>query len=769
MDKFAFCRIGGYDFQKLVKYFLTKQMGFGIQFYGGSKDRGRDGYFNGEAKFPPHEDIWSGLWIFQAKFRDFIRRGENQMRKEVIDTLEDELDKIINKYKDKCDVYIYLTNIDLTQADIIKMNEIAEKFNISHFEIVHYQHFEAFLDQNENIKWQFPRLLNFSDLESVVKKSLKEKSQAFLEELKENMEVFANTNIFSKALEILNRYNFVTLFGPPKMGKTMIGTALCFIKIRDGFQIYDIIRPDDFLDLYKRSEKQIFMCDDVFGPISYDHTVSESWVRELSKIFSRIDNNHRIIWTTRNLMLQEALENTRLYEYEKKIESEKVYVNVEKLTRVERAHILYNHIKYSKKTQNTNQKIINYLILMKYDIINHKNYSPELINKICSFVIPKLDVETSIDSFKKKIFDFMNGPETALIKDFDNLEEEYKIYLLNLFSFGSRVKKEVLEKKFYKIMEILGLSLIGKFETITKRLNGTYIKYRSNPIETIITFSHPSIMDIINDKWRSDKGIQNLFYKVGGNYILSELLKREFLPSNLKNQLLRSIFENEIFEEITSNLVIIKNMDSDLINDCDIQFIGSMLNKDFFEKYRERSLNFDSILLFIRKFKTLMPELFWLRDLIYTSIKDFDEFFGLYGTEEDLYDLLRLYKDIDPDDFYLFFNDFPHTLDTITDILDGLKNNIVFYDDNDLDKPLDEEYNKVKIAEILNPSIENFNVLLEEFDFYVEPVDIDLEEYYKDFFDEKDGREFQQIQRIKNKQLEDETNIIDFMFHDLEE
>ena len=79
----------------------------------------------GEAKLAPNEEVWDGTWIFQAKFRDFLRRGENEMRKEVIDTLEDELGKIINKYEDECDIYIYFTNIDLTQNDITQMNEIA--------------------------------------------------------------------------------------------------------------------------------------------------------------------------------------------------------------------------------------------------------------------------------------------------------------------------------------------------------------------------------------------------------------------------------------------------------------------------------------------------------------------------------------------------------------------------------------------------------------------------------------------------------------------
>ncbi len=768
MNKFSFCNLGGYDFQKLVNIFLTKQMGFGIEFYGGTKDRGRDGYFDGEAKFPPNAENWKGIWIFQAKFRNFIRRGENEMRKEIKDTLEVELNKIINKYGDKCDIYIYLTNVDLTQVDITSMKEIADKLEISHLVVIHFQHFEAFLDQNDRIKWQFPRLLDISDIEVIVKKALKEKSQAFLEELKDRMEVFANTNIFSKALDIFNKYNFVILYGPPKMGKTMIGTALCFISIREGYQIYDIIGPNDFFNLYKQSEKQLFMCDDVFGPISYDHIISDSWVRDLSKIIRKIDKNHSIIWTTRNVILQEALEKTRLYEYEEEIESEKVYVNVEDLTRVEKAHILYNHVKFSIGTQKIELRIKKYLIQMKYEIINHSNYSPELINKLCNFILPKINIVLDFDVFKNRILNFLNNPESDLIKNFDNLEEDYRILLLCLFSLGQRVQKKVLEKKFNKSMEKLGIRQLGKFNSICKKLTGTYIKRRSYFREIDIQFSHPSIMDLIEAKWCEEKGIQDFFLMVGGNYILRELIKKKALPSKKRKAFLETIFENEIFEEISLNLYIIAHEGSELFYDSDIEFIFKRLNEDFFEHYKENCLKFDPILSFINTFEKYIPSITWLKDLMYNAIENFNKYSRFFGDVTDLYEILSSCEQIDLNGFYELFDEFPQALESIKDILEGFKNDEIFFVDLN-ERPFDDEENKVKLAEALNPSIEKFNFLFSELNFHVEPINIDLEEYYKDFFDEKDTKEFEMIQKMHQQELQDEKNIIDYMFEDLED
>lgn len=765
MNKLEFCKLGGYDFQKLVNIFLTKQMGYSIQFYGGTKDRGRDAYFDGEAKILPNEEIWSGIWIFQAKFRDFLRRGENEMRKEIRDTLEDELEKIINKYKDECDVYIYLTNIDLTQNDISQMKEIVEKFEISHFRVFHFPHFEAFLSQYENIKWQFPRLLDITDIEKIYNKELNERSIAILEDINENMEVFANTDIYSKSIDVLNQYNFVILYGPPKMGKTMIGNALCFIKIREGFNVYEIVKPDDFLRIYKQSERQIFFCDDVFGSIAYDENISNIWVKDFSKILRKLDKNHLGIWTTRSLIFQEAIQKTRLYEYEQDLESEKVHVNVTDLTNIEKAHILYNHIKYSKEMQNINPSIIENLIQIKYDIIYHQNYSPETINKLCKFILPRIDSNIDLNELQEVIIEYLNKPEDAIIRDFNNLDQINKLFLLTLFSFGSNIKRTLLEKKFNRILDLSQIKIVGAFDSVMNILNGTYIKVTKRELGSTIMFSHPSIMDVIFEIWKSEISIQNLFYKIGGSYILSEILKWDSITSDQKHQLLKNIFENKIFEEISSCLWILSELDSILIDNNDIDFICLELNKEFYMSYKEYSLDFLPILRFIKKFKENMRNLSWLIDLVDNSILNFYDILTI-NSDENLFRILDLIKKCIPDSFSHFFQSKPDRLELIMDILEGIKESKII-SDKELNEPFDEELNKAKNAEYANPIIENFNNLFEEFEFYVEPIDIDLEDYYKDYFDEKDYTEFRQISKFKQMESEKEKQTIDFIFRDI--
>ena len=123
---------------------------------------------------------------------------------------------------------------------------------------------------------------------------------------------------------------------------------------------------------------------------------------------------------------------------------------------------------------------------------------------------------------------------------------------------------------------------------------------------------------------------------------------------------------------------------------------------------------------------------------------------------------------IAPEDFYEFFDEFPHALESIENILESFKTDIFFLDDISGD-PLNFEENQIRLAEIFNPSIENFNYLLANLNFHVEPIDVDIEEHYKGFFDEKNKKEFEQIQKMQRNELKDERNLIDFMFDDLED
>ncbi len=735
---------------------LNNQLGIGLQFYGGAKDLGRDAFFEGDCIFPPHEKPWSGKWIFQSKFRDFIRRGENIVRGELIKVLDDELNKIINKYGGKCHNYIYITNIDLTVSDILKMEEVAKNFKIIHFYVIHFQIIQAFLANNDNIRWQFPLLIGFADLENLLNKEVLERSKGFIQDLKDNMEVFATTDIFLEGLEMINTSNIVILQGPPKMGKTMIAEAIGFAKIGKKYQIFFIHKPNEFFRCYRFNEKQIFICDDVFGQISFVDEISNEWIKDLPNILRKIDKNHQLIWTSRTNIFLEALEKTKLEENKEKIDPSNVIVNVEKLSRVQKAHILLNHIKASDFYKNYNEKHIDYLIDIKFDIINHPNYSPESIRELCKIVIPKFSNVLSFDLFRENIITFLDKPNNSWIKDFKSLSEEEKVFLITLFSIRSNSEKVFFEKKYLQILKLLKKDFIGKFNLCLSRLLGSYIKCKTDWRGTKIEFYHPSIIDIINDLLSQDVSFYELMLNIGGSFFTKKLIKNHKLNKNQKNRLFKLIINEDSLDEISDCLRIIENNYPENINGNDIRYLIDEIGKiEFFHKFQNDTLNFYTIWAFISKFDKFKDKITYTESYIQNLIETyFSQISNVVNAFETLIDILELISDLNPIKFENCFKKNQNLFDILKEHSNDEREWII---DDAID--LYEEFNN-NICRLEDIYI-NFG-----FDFPLINY-IDIGDYDKVLFDENDFSEFKGVSLIKEKNEKEIENIIEFMFMDL--
>lgn len=65
---FELTRLDTATFEHLVNSLATKVLGAGVTGFAPGSDGGRDGYFEGEAKYPSETDRWNGIWYIQSKF-----------------------------------------------------------------------------------------------------------------------------------------------------------------------------------------------------------------------------------------------------------------------------------------------------------------------------------------------------------------------------------------------------------------------------------------------------------------------------------------------------------------------------------------------------------------------------------------------------------------------------------------------------------------------------------------------------------------------------
>src|SRR5580700_8955180 len=111
MPNYDLDRVGDEEFEHLVQALLKKVIGPGTTTFGAGPDGGREATFSGEAPYPSKQQPWKGQWIFQAKYHNVQRIGADKARNAVVGDLRSELEKIVVKYKRKCDNYILATNV----------------------------------------------------------------------------------------------------------------------------------------------------------------------------------------------------------------------------------------------------------------------------------------------------------------------------------------------------------------------------------------------------------------------------------------------------------------------------------------------------------------------------------------------------------------------------------------------------------------------------------------------------------------------------------
>lgn len=128
MPRYELNRLGSAEFENLVQALLKNVIGNGTITFGTGPDGGREATFEGSAPYPSETNRWTGSWIFQAKYHDTELVGTAKARKDLISDVDNELDKLVNKYGRKFDNYIIATNVPLSPSfDSGTLDVIMEK------------------------------------------------------------------------------------------------------------------------------------------------------------------------------------------------------------------------------------------------------------------------------------------------------------------------------------------------------------------------------------------------------------------------------------------------------------------------------------------------------------------------------------------------------------------------------------------------------------------------------------------------------------------
>ncbi len=508
MSNYNLERLGWFNFEKLVSTLLRQVIGSGLSSFSGSTDQGRDATFSGEANFPSNDVSLEGEWIFQVKFRDYQGRDISQIRNELERTIEDELDKITNKYDHECDIYVFITNCPLTANNKETLQAVIESsVEISSGFVLGNQDIEELLDLHPRVVRAFPQLMGIKQLKELVNWGISQRSIEYLSQVQQELDTFVVTQPYVKALELLYKQHFCILTGAPKMGKTCNAEAIAAAFATDDFSVYDLRSQRDFYDIYDPDDKQLFICDDVFGDISLQADKKDEWTHSLKKLLRALDNNHKLIWTARSYILKEAIEHSKLTEDRPHLNHDTVVVNVENLVELEKAMILYNHAKKA----NLPEPVKDVIKKGCKEIVKNEYFAPESIRQLCTGEIVKF-TEEAADKAEviQKVLAFLKSPGVAWQKAFKNSPAAVQYICLQIMAEGGSIYYNVLSQKYESEVEEKGLKWIS-FSDALAWAEGTFLKRKQSGQNVNVQFYHPSMRDLLTELIQKDKVSRRIY------------------------------------------------------------------------------------------------------------------------------------------------------------------------------------------------------------------------------------------------------------------
>lgn len=403
--------------------------------------------------------------------------------------------------------YIFVTSVDLGVSNTKEIKSVFSPFIKNLNDIYGKKDLNRLIEKYDEIL-NIHYKLWFSDisiLQKILQSDLEFRSANFIEhELKKRLRLYVQTPIFINARNALANNSFIIITGEPGVGKTTLAEMLTYEYIAKGYKLTYIL--DDIRDaervLAPDDTKQIIYFDDFLGSNAVEIEKSKGNETRLRKILRRTSTmtNKVVVFTTRTHLLESAVEeseNLRRFNIKAKAST----FELKEYDLPLKKQLFINHIEESSispefKDLLFQDRISNF-------IVNHDNFTPRSVE----YITTKNNVEASniidFEAFVKKSFDY---PEEIWKHAYLNqINDDDRLLLNTLLSFGKPIKKELLENSFYQrekheVVSNNKSKKMHSFIRALRRLDGGLIILKKNKVD----FINPSLVDFLLDFLKED-------------------------------------------------------------------------------------------------------------------------------------------------------------------------------------------------------------------------------------------------------------------------
>ncbi|MCI8519784.1 MAG: ATP-binding protein [Clostridia bacterium] len=532
MEKINIGELKDSDFEDFSKDILSYKLGTKMRTFRKCKDKGIDAISLEEEK----------NWIMQAKF--YKNTSDSTMMRQ----LKLESQKVKKLKPDR--YFLFICKI-LTEKQFEEITDIFSPY-LKKEDIYDEVIIKDILDEKEAEfileKWDKLWLPSSYALQKLYEKFKRVKYDYKKGQIVKESKLFVETEVYKKAIKTLEEKNVILIHGQPGAGKTMLARRLAMKYIYKGYKFYfeNAINIKEIENYIYTDEKMVIIIDDFLGESTLElKGISDNKIYDIISYAKRNDNI-KLILTTRTYIYNSAKQVLEKLAHASE-RLEKLLIEVNDYTQMDKAKILYNHLYYNNLLWS-----IEYLEIIRDQyykiIINHTNFTPRNIERICEII-----QEEKQNSVIEVISNLLDNPEEIWKHEYAKLENsrygKYGKTLLDLVCFLKyEVEEEALKEQFEKIVLDKSEYEEYMFYEAIEELSYAFISISFN-MEGRKTYklANPSMGDFLRLKARQSKNTIKEYIKkmnsVEGIYDLLQIFLDDIEMQGLIKQRVEEIIE----------------------------------------------------------------------------------------------------------------------------------------------------------------------------------------------------------------------------------
>ena len=340
-------------------------------------------------------------------------------------------------------------------------------------------------------------LASSAQLERLLNAATQNRSNDLIERVTYALPRYVHTGRFHDAREMLEKEGVCLIAGEPGIGKTTLAQMLLLDSAGRGFDALHV--SQDISEAWEAlaDRPQAFYYDDFLGRVGLGLGKNEDQrLVDLIARAHRNPNQTRLILTTREYILRGAVQ---LYETFDRAElnHRRFLLALPDYSRYERGLVLYNHLYHSEvMKERWIAEIVDSEAYIK--IVDHKNYSPRLVEFITGHTKPR-ELERIDGDWLKFAFESLDHPEEIWKRAFEvDLTELQQAMVLCLVSFGGPVGVDDLRVAVRGHCAAAGLSFSdSEFDRSLDVLELSFLSFGSAGKTPTVDVANPSISDFV--------------------------------------------------------------------------------------------------------------------------------------------------------------------------------------------------------------------------------------------------------------------------------